>query len=141
MGDNNKNLKKMLKIYQPNGYDWMNFVLTRRNPYTFHHIVSRSDGGEDDISNGAILTRRAHDLLHILEYICPFAYDDLEDIFIRINESGKPLTDEMIREVDNILYSVFTKDGYEFKIDVDLSEYIDIYYHQERKRKIKKIRK
>lgn len=141
MGDNNHNLKKMLKIYKPTGVDWMNFVLTRRNPYTFHHIVSKSEGGEDTIRNGAILTRRAHDLLHLLEYVCPDAYGDLEDIFILINDSNEQPTKEMIEKIDKILYFVFTKQYYEFKIDIDLSEYCDLYYHQEKREKTKKIRK
>ena len=141
MGDNNRNLKKMLKIYRPNGYDWMNYALTRRNPYTFHHIVSKSEGGTDTIRNGAILTRRAHDLLHLLEYICPDAYDDLEEVFIMINDSNRPPINEIIERVDEILFFVFTKQKYEFKVDIDLSDYSDLYYRQEKKIKSKNQKK
>lgn len=135
MGDNNENLKRMLKIYKPDGVDWMNFTLSRKNPYTFHHIVSRSDGGIDDISNGAILTRKAHDLLHLLERVCPDAYMDLEEIFILINERRKPVSDEFIEKIDEILYRVFTQDKYVFDSDFDLSFYIDLYYNMEKKKK------
>ena len=128
MGDNNRNLKKLIRIFKPDGFDWMNFVLTRRNPYTFHHIKSRSDGGEDLVENGAILTRRAHDLLHLLEFICPEAYNDLQNVFIKINKSHKPLTEDVIYEIDDILYNILNKEYYEFRIDMDLSEYRDIYY-------------
>ena len=38
-------LKTMLNIYKPKGVDWMNFVLKRKNPYTFHHIIPKSNGG------------------------------------------------------------------------------------------------
>ncbi len=140
MGDNLHILKIMLKKYKPEGVDWMNFILSRRNPYTFHHIISRHDGGEDDVSNGAILTRNAHDLLHILEYACPDAFADLQEIFVKINYSAKPVSEKTLDEIDDILYRVFTQDGYEFLIDVDLSEYMDSYYHGSRKSK-KKIRK
>ena len=139
MGDNNTNLKQMLKIYKPNGYDWMNFALTRRNPYTFHHIVSRSVGGKDNIKNGAILTRRAHDLLHILECICPNAYIKLSELFNRINASKNSPNDEIIAEVDSILYDVFHGEE-EFVMNIDLSEYSDIYY-KNKKIKVKKQRK
>ncbi len=128
MGENNRNLKKLIKIYKPDGYDWMNFALTRRNPYTFHHILSRSDGGKDLVENGAILTRRAHDLLHLLEFVCPEAYNDLQIVFDKINKSYKPLTEDIIYEIDTILYNIFNKENYAFKIDTDLSEYIEMYY-------------
>ncbi len=143
MGDNNRNLKKMLKRFKPDGFDWMNFVLTRRNPFTFHHIEPRSEGGSDTIENGAILTRRAHDLLHLLEYVCPDAYDDLQDIFARINASKGPLTDDIIEEIDDIMYMIFNKEHYAFKIDVDLSYYRDFYYNGVRRDrpKAKRLRK
>ena len=140
MGDNSSNLKKMIRIYKPNGLDWMNFALSRRNPYTFHHIVSRSNGGGDDIQNGAILTRKAHDLLHILEYVCPLAYLDLEELFIEINISKKTPDGDIIKKIDNILHSVFFENVYKFIIDTDLSEYSDIYY-EKRKTRIKRLRK
>ena len=139
MGENNNNLKRMLKIYKPNGYDWMNFALTRRNPYTFHHIVSRRYGGEDNINNGAILTRRAHDLLHILECICPTAYSKLTELFNKINSSKESPNDEIIAEIDSILYDVFHGDEV-FLMSMDLSEYSNIYY-KNKKIKVKKQRK
>ena len=133
-------LKIMLKQYEPNGVDWMNFVLTRKNPFTFHHIIPRSDGGDDVIENGAILTRRAHDLIHILEHACPEAYNDLQEIFIRINESQMPATNEILNEIDDILYNVFNHEKYEFAVDIDLSNFANIYYNHEKKA-VKCIRK
>ena len=140
MKNNISNLKIMLKKYQPNGVDWMNFALTRKNPYTFHHIKSRSDGGEDIIENGAILTRRAHDLLHILEYACPTAFNELQKIFMKINLSKSPITHDILDEIDDILYNVFNHEKYEFLVDIDLSNFENIYYSHE-KRSIKRGRK
>ena len=141
MGDNANNLKLMIKKYRPDGIDWMNFVLTRKNPYTFHHIVSKSDGGEDVVSNGAILTRRAHDLLHILEYACPDAYIDLQNVFVKINESKHPISCDLLDEIDEILYNVFTHSRYDFTIDVDLSSYCESYYQGKKRSKTKVLKK
>ena len=140
MGDNSINLKKMIKIYKPNGIDWMNFTLSRRNPYTFHHIISRSDGGDDTIENGAILTRRAHDLLHILEYVCPGVYEKLKELFIKINVSRKAPDVEIKKEIEEILHDIFDGSTYETTIDIDLSEFSNIYYGN-KKYRMKKLRK
>lgn len=127
------NLKIMLKKYKPNNVDWMNFILTRKNPFTIHHIISRSVGGQDSQENAAILTRRAHDLIHILEYACPDAYRDLQHIFLDINSSNKPPTYEMLNRVDDILYNIFNREKYEFLVEVDLSNYESLYYNHEKK--------
>ena len=110
-------LRIMVDIFQPEGIDWMNFALSRDNTYTYHHIVERSKGGDKSIDNGAILTRRAHTLLHALEKACPDAYNDLQNVFLKINDSKKPVLDEYIREIDEILYKVLISHEYEF-VDV-----------------------
>ena len=92
----------------------MNFSLSKRNLYTFHHIVSRSIGGVDAINNGAILTKKAHDLLHLLEIVCFDASIDLQNIFIGINESNCPPTVEIKGEIDEIMYHIFIQDIYIF---------------------------
>ena len=141
MKNNNiSNLKIMIKKFKPNGIDWMNFVLTRKNPFTFHHIISRSIGGEDSIENGAILTRKAHDLIHILEYACPDAYNDLQEIFTEINSSNTNPKYEILNKIDDILYNVFNHEKYEFLVEVDLSNFENIYYNHEKK-VIKMVRK
>jgi hypothetical protein len=92
-------LRIMIDIYQPEGTDWMNFALSKSNPYTFHHIVEKSKGGEKIIDNGAILTRKAHTFLHTLENVCPDAYRDLQNVFVKINASKKPVTEEIVGEI------------------------------------------
>lgn len=132
-----KILKSMIKIYKPDGIDWMNFVVTRRNPYTFHHIKEKHNGGDDSIQNGAILTRMAHDLLHILEFACPNAYDDLQNIFYRINSSLKQVDEDTYEEIDDILYKVFVGEKYDIDDNIDLSNYANFYYHHGKKVKQK----
>ena len=101
-------------IYNPDGFDWMNFKMTEDNPYTFHHIVEKRYGGKKVIENGALLTYDAHKLLNILDSYCPDAYDDLQEIFKKINGSGEPQTYEIMKEVDNILQKVFCTEEYRF---------------------------
>ena len=126
-------LKIMVDIFEPDGVDWMNFALTKNNPYTYHHIQEKHNGGDRSIDNGAILTRNAHNLLHMLEKFCPDAYEDLQNVFAKINGSKKPVTDEIIQEIDDILYKVLISHEYEFTEDVDLSNF-NIQYFEGRKR-------
>ena len=129
-------LRIMIDIFQPEGIDWMNFGISRDNPYTYHHIVERSKGGDKSIDNGAILTRRAHTFLHTLEKVCPDAYNDLQEVFSKINDSKKPVMEEYIREIDDILYKVLVSHEYEFLEDMDLSSYNGSYL--EGRRRLKK---
>ncbi len=121
-------LRIMIDIFQPEGIDWMNFALSKSNPYTFHHIVEKSKGGDKSIDNGAILTRKAHSFLHMLENVCPEAYQDLQNVFVQINETKKPVTQDIINEVDRILYNLLIADKYNIQDDVDLSLYCGQYY-------------
>ena len=94
-------LRIMVDILQPEGIDWMNFGLSRDNPYTYHHIVEKSKGGDKSIDNGAILTRKAHSFLHMLENICPEAYQDLQDVFVKINGAWENIKNADISDVWN----------------------------------------
>ena len=96
-------LKILVDIFEPNGYDWMNFSLSKSNPYTFHHIVEKSRGGEKSVDNGAILTKNAHTFLNKLEKVCPDAYNDLQVVFAKINGTKQPVTQEIVDEIDEIL--------------------------------------
>ena len=129
-------LRIMVDIFQPEGIDWMNFALSRDNPFTYHHIVEKSKGGDKSIDNGAILTRRAHTFLHTLEKVCPDAYNDLQNVFFKINESKKPVLDEYIKEIDEILYKVLISHEYEYVEDIDLSNYNGLYF--EGRKRLKK---
>ena len=114
-------------IYNPSGFDWMNFKLTDKNPYTFHHIVEKRNGGDKSIENGAILTNYAHQLLNVFDYFCPEAYNDLQNVFTRINTSGEPPTNDIVKEVDQILYKALMTDEYKYKKEISLSKYRDMY--------------
>ena len=47
--------EKSVKIYDCYEKDWMGFKITKKNPYSFHHIVKSCDGGKTIINNFAIL--------------------------------------------------------------------------------------
>ena len=96
-------LKQMVVIYKPDGVDWLNFKLCRKNPYTFHHIEKRCDGGLRIISNGAILTRLGHDFLNILEIREPELYRNLNLLFKELNNTKLPPTEDYYEEVNGIL--------------------------------------
>ncbi len=129
-------LRIKIDIHNPNGIDWMNMKLTKGNPYTLHHIKEKRNGGDNSLANLAILTKNAHKLLNILDKLCPDAYNDLQNVFIKINETQAPPTDEIINEIDYILYKVLITQEYEFIEEIDLSSFIP--YYLEGRKELKK---
>ncbi len=87
-------LCQMIRIFMPKNIDWMGYKITKSNPYTYHHILERRNGGEETIENGAILSRNAHDHLNYLEIYVPEAYDDWQRFFRYLNAKMEPLTKE-----------------------------------------------
>ena len=129
-------LRNKIEIHKPNDIDWMNIRLSRDNPYTLHHIKEKRNGGDSSLANLAILTKSAHKLLNILDKICPDAYNDLQNVFMKINASLSPPTEEIVNEIDMILYKVLISHEYEITKDVDLSSFIGHY--QEGRKQLKK---
>lgn len=99
-------LKQMVKIYVPDGIDWMGYQLTRKNPYTFHHIKEVRNGGKRNVSNGAILTSNAHQDLNFLDCQYNIIYLDLNYCFKELNKTELPPTDDYYEEVGKILIKV-----------------------------------
>lgn len=87
-------LVQLIRIFEPNGKDWMGYKVTQNNPYTYHHIKERRYGGGATIDNGAILTKEAHDRLNWLELYVPESYDDWQRFFRYVNSLKRPLTKE-----------------------------------------------
>lgn len=96
-------LVQMLQIFKPKGIDWMGYKLTQKNPYTYHHIKERRNGGPETITNGAILTRKAHDDLNELDMYCQEGYEAFQNLFRYINSLQRELTEE--EELDLIDYA------------------------------------
>lgn len=85
------------------GYDFMGYSLQPDDVFTFHHlIIPNKLGGAYTIENGAILVRRSHTYLHLIEKIdyLKFCYITSE----MINMNVKRYLDlDNIRLIDEIL--------------------------------------
>lgn len=95
-------LAEMIEIYKPIKYDWMGFKIDENSILTYHHIVEKRNGGAESIYNGAILTKKAHKLLHSIENIDPDLYAEYAYWFRIINDMGCP----PIREVMVVINSL-----------------------------------
>ena len=98
-------LRDMHINIENDGYqvDWMGYPITSENPLTFHHIIKKADGGEMVKENGALLTIKAHSELNTIELKYPDTYKELNNLFIKLNQTGKPPTEEYWAELRDIL--------------------------------------
>ena len=77
-------IELLVKIYKPNGYDWMGTPITKNNPLTYRHIVKK-DGNNTTLSNGALLTKSSHRKLNMLESRDLDLYNEWNWLFYAIN--------------------------------------------------------
>ena len=99
VNDNQILLPKMIEIYKPVDFDWMHLAITKSNPLTIHHIHEAVYGGKTTIDNAALLGKKSHRVLNMLEsrdYGLYFAWNDL---FRDINVSKKSPSDEYVKEM------------------------------------------
>ena len=92
-----------MKIYNTYEVDWMGQPFKSPSDLTRHHIIKREDGGENDISNYALLTHESHALLHYLEVNNYEAYVSLNSMFLELNRSVCPPTAEYFKIVRAIV--------------------------------------
>lgn len=92
-------LLEMIRIYNPEEIDWMSYQVTKKNRLTLHHIEKVCSGGITTIDNGAILTKRAHRIINIIEAKDYFLYIDWNDLFYLINKSNLPPCEEYVKEM------------------------------------------
>ena len=126
----NEVLIEMLNIYKPNDIDWMGYRMTPDNPYTFHHIVERRDGGRCEVTNGAILTENAHKYLNYLDLYSPEAYEEYQKIFRFINSLNGPIPEELYNDIYEEIYTL----AYEIEV-------LKIYPFKEEPKDFKKEKK
>ena len=87
------NRPEMIQIYKPNGLDWLRVPQTKKDQFTFHHIIRASKGGKAVVDNGAILVRSSHDWIHIIETMNRYGkeeYKDLSKLFKELNNTKMP---------------------------------------------------
>lgn len=121
-------INKMIEIYEPNGRDWMGYTMTEENPYTYHHILEKRNGGPVTVENGALLTKEAHSDLNELDQYCPEAYEEYQAIFRYINESNCPITEEMYEYIEELALDIFIGNGFHIRKNA-------IPYSKERQKK------
>lgn len=93
--------ERMLTIYGE--ACWMGYKVSKKNPFTYHHIIERRNGGGVTMDNGAVLTRIAHDDLNRIEQTRRCYYKALNDLFKELNETRMPPTKEYYMEVYDVL--------------------------------------
>lgn len=104
----NDDIKFMCRIYGTSDVDWMGDTI-RNNNLTRHHIVKKEDGGENGISNYALLTPESHHLLNYLEENYVSDFEQINELLLRLNRSVKPPTKEYYEEMNSILKRVRKK--------------------------------
>lgn len=99
--------KDSLNIYKPDGIDWMGYKISKKNPYSFHHI---NKNGKTSISNLAILSKYSHKFLNYLERDYINIYDELNIIFKEIIETNDRPTNKHYEKVTKTILRVKKKD-------------------------------
>ena len=104
----NEDTKFMCKIYETYDVDWMGAPI-KNNNLTRHHIVKKEDGGENGISNYALLTPESHHLLNYLEDNYVNEFNQINALLLNLNRTVKPPTKEYYEEMNAILKRVRKK--------------------------------
>ena len=102
----NEDIKLMMKIYGTYEYDWLGDPFESESELTRHHIEKRENGGENDISNYALLTKKSHIFLHYLEDNYNKEYKYINSLFIELNNSKMPPSEEYYNNIFSVLKRV-----------------------------------
>ena len=97
----NNTLRVMLKIWGVNTSDWMGYDNLER--YSFHHLIKKSDGGKQEINNGAVLHQSSHAYLHTIEYYRYEMYEYINNILKEINNQRYMPTKDQLEKIRNVL--------------------------------------
>ena len=96
----------MARIYNTYERDWLGDPIYTIEQLTRHHIVKKEKGGENGISNYALLTKTSHCFIHYLEDNDNAEYRELNDLFLALNRSCQPPTEKYYEEVARIVKKV-----------------------------------
>ena len=95
-------VKVMIKIWDMNTMDWLGYDNLER--YSFHHLTKKSDGGQQIISNGAILHQESsHPYLHTIEYYDLDKYIFINNILRQINDQKCMPSTEQLKQIKLVL--------------------------------------
>lgn len=93
--------KHMIKIYNLDKLCFMGYTLDKTA--SFHHIVKKCNGGKEEINNGAVLNKEAHEYLHVIEYKDIDTYITINNILKIINQQRDKPTIEQYRIISKLL--------------------------------------
>lgn len=93
--------KHMIKIYNLDKLCFMGYTLDKTA--SFHHIVKKCNGGKEEINNGAVLNKEAHEYLHIIEYKDIDTYITINNILKIINQQRDKPTIEQYQIISKLL--------------------------------------
>ena len=77
--------------------DWLGYDNFER--YSYHHLIKKCNGGEQIISNGAILHQNSHSYLHTIEIYDLDRYIFLNGILKTINEQMTMPSIEQLKQI------------------------------------------
>lgn len=99
----------MINDWGMKNVDWMGYLATRKNPFTFHHLyIFARNGGLFVPDNGAILCQNtSHPYIHVIENTDEDRFNYIQSILMEVNEQGFMTTYEQFRRIDDCL------DGFE----------------------------
>ena len=95
--------KLMVNMYNLHKIDFAGYKVSKDNPYTYHHLVKRCQGGKETIENGAILARNMHEYLNIVESRDLELYNYINNVLKQINEQGHEPLLRQILAIDYLL--------------------------------------
>jgi hypothetical protein len=99
----NEDIKRMIEIYNTKDIDWMGDKITSLSDLTKHHIKKKQYDGEDTIDNYALLTTSSHHLIHYLEEKYYKDYLNINNLFIKLNQSKKKPDLDYYKDINIIL--------------------------------------
>lgn len=108
----------MIRIYKVTDRDWMSFKICSTRSLTYHHILKVEDGGKTTINNGALLTKRAHDFLHCIEYNEFKIYSEINDMFRIINNNVQKCSKDELEHI-RFLIIKYLNMGYNIPKNLD----------------------
>jgi len=91
----------MIRIYNLDKLCFMGYKLDKTA--SFHHLVKREHGGKEEITNGAVLNKSAHEYLHIIEYKDIDTYITINNILKLINQQKDRPTIEQYMMISKLL--------------------------------------
>lgn len=102
----NSEIVEMIEKYNTYDLDWMGDKINSLSDLTRHHIVKKQYNGDNDISNYALLTSSSHHLIHFLETNYNKEYKYINELFLKLNSSNKPPTNDYYDDMLSIIKRV-----------------------------------